>query len=97
MATGSSDFNFYDGVLKLVHRNLENSIKNRRIPSAQHTARAVMCDMETNGTSQLPLCWEKICRNKEGALLEQGRGREHDELILGYWGSSNPLIYILVS
>lgn len=50
---------------KLVHRNLENSIKTRRNPSAQRTSRAVMWDMETNGTGQLPLCWEKICRIKK--------------------------------
>lgn len=94
---GCSDFKFCDGVSKLVHRNLENSIKNGRNPSAQRTSRAVMWDMETNGTSQLPLCWEKICRNKEGVVLGQGGGRECDELILDYWESSSPLTYILVS
>lgn len=83
--------------MNLVHRNLQNSIKNRRTPSAQHTARAVLGDMETNGTSQVPLSWEKICRHKGGALLEQGEDRKHDELILDYWERGSPLTYILVS
>lgn len=79
-----------------MHGNLENSIKNRRTPSAQCTARAVRGDIETNGTSYLPLCWEKICRHKEGALLGQGGGGEHDELNLDYWESDSPLTCILV-